>query len=277
MRTTGYIYKITSPTGKMYIGKTVNITNRMSDYRCSNLPPNTLINRSILKYGVDAHTFEIIDEPLLDNLAQAEMFYINLFQSYRANNPRGMNLTLGGEGCLGRVCSEESKQKSREKMRGRKPSENTRNALIKKLKGKPISAEHKLAISEGIKKALSDDGVRKEMSERSKEMWARPEYREKMKEARMGHTVSDETKNKLREANSGKRPSDDAIEKMRNTLKRKYQSGEIVVHNKGKKANPESTVKMIQTKRERYIERMCDKMQDYIILHRHTQRVLNEQ
>lgn len=46
------IYKITSPTNKIYIGQSVNIEKRLKSYK-DNLPKSqTLLLRSFLKHGV---------------------------------------------------------------------------------------------------------------------------------------------------------------------------------------------------------------------------------
>ena len=62
MEQIGYIYKITSPSGKIYIGKTNNLRNRICAYRnAQKSNTNTLIYTSIKKYGWDAHVFKVID------------------------------------------------------------------------------------------------------------------------------------------------------------------------------------------------------------------------
>jgi len=62
------IYKITNPKGAVYIGQSKNIDKRWKDYfklRCKKQP---LIYYSLLKYGVDNHTFEVIQECNKDEL-----------------------------------------------------------------------------------------------------------------------------------------------------------------------------------------------------------------
>ena len=62
MEQIGYIYKITSPSGKIYIGKTNNLRNRICAYRnAQKSNTNTLIYTSIKKYGWDEHVFKVID------------------------------------------------------------------------------------------------------------------------------------------------------------------------------------------------------------------------
>ena len=55
------IYKITNPLGKVYIGKTCNLSKRKYAYRKLECRSQPLIYRSINKYGWENHDFEIIE------------------------------------------------------------------------------------------------------------------------------------------------------------------------------------------------------------------------
>jgi group I intron endonuclease len=55
MSKTGFIYKITSPSGKFYIGRTINMKKRMyQHFKVS------LISREVLKYGKNNMNVEIL-------------------------------------------------------------------------------------------------------------------------------------------------------------------------------------------------------------------------
>ena len=56
------IYKIISPNGRIYIGQSINIYERWVHHKIRNDERHTKLNRSFNKYGVDNHTFEIIEE-----------------------------------------------------------------------------------------------------------------------------------------------------------------------------------------------------------------------
>jgi len=104
------IYKITSPTNKIYIGKSIDVFKRWRHYNNLNCKNQTYLYNSLKKYGVEKHKFEIIcqcDKSELDNL---EKYYISLFQCF--NSEYGLNLREGGEG--GGTCSEVTKNKLRE-------------------------------------------------------------------------------------------------------------------------------------------------------------------
>lgn len=137
MERIGYIYKITSPSSKIYIGKTNNLRNRICAYRNAHKSnTNTLIYTSIKKYGWDAHVFEVIDSASIDILNELEISYIQKYNSYRHNNPYGLNLTIGGDGAFGRIDSAETRKKRAAHHIGSKRSEETRYLMSLAKKGK---------------------------------------------------------------------------------------------------------------------------------------------
>jgi hypothetical protein len=88
----GYIYKITNPNGLIYIGRTKNLKNRLGKYKCYCCVGQPALYNSLVKYGYDNHIVEIIHECELENLPDMEMYYINLFDSFK----NGLNCTFGG-------------------------------------------------------------------------------------------------------------------------------------------------------------------------------------
>ena len=99
MAKTGYIYKITSPTNKIYVGKTVNLSTRKSYYRSNNNKSQKIIYNSIDKYGWDNHIFEVIDTTSIDSLNELEVKYIkelNLNYSSMLKTLKNKNKTSGG-------------------------------------------------------------------------------------------------------------------------------------------------------------------------------------
>lgn len=95
----GVIYKITSPSGKVYIGKTYDLRKRVNAHKCAaKSGKNLILHNSIRKYGWDAHKLEVIEtveESLLD---EREMFWIKELKTYCYENNMGMNMTKGGDG-----------------------------------------------------------------------------------------------------------------------------------------------------------------------------------
>lgn len=91
-----YIYILTSPSGKKYIGQTVNLKKRFENYKNLRRTTQVKLAEAIKKYNWDTfsiETFEFnnIDEKELDRL---EINYIREYDTF--NN--GYNCTIGGGG-----------------------------------------------------------------------------------------------------------------------------------------------------------------------------------
>lgn len=125
------IYKITSPTNKVYIGQSWDIKNRMTAYQYLKCKDQPRIYNSLLKHGWPAHTFDVlmnvsenITQQMFDAIEQAYMDY------YRKNGFELLNLKEGGSNGK---HSEETKKKIGSTrlgvdnpMFGKKDSEETR-------------------------------------------------------------------------------------------------------------------------------------------------------
>jgi group I intron endonuclease len=96
----GVIYKITSPNGKIYVGQTTkSAEQRIIQYRSKRKKyGKSLVLRSIVKYGWDAHVFEVIEDNIpKDLLNEREIYWVKELNTYAAENLNGMNLTQGGD------------------------------------------------------------------------------------------------------------------------------------------------------------------------------------
>ena len=93
MGPTGIIYKITSPSGKVYVGQTIrSFEKRMQEHRDMKSKCSAIRN-AIDKYG-DEMKYEIIEENVpQEQLDEREIFWINHFNSLV---PDGYNLKTGG-------------------------------------------------------------------------------------------------------------------------------------------------------------------------------------
>lgn len=134
MKTTCGIYKITSPTKKVYIGQSVAIEKRFIRYRGLHCKEQAKIYRSLLKYGVNAHKFEILCECKEEELNELEVYYIELYQSF--NSEFGLNLQSGG----GSKCraSDETKQKMKIARKNIVFSQETKDKIRKGKLGKKL-------------------------------------------------------------------------------------------------------------------------------------------
>ncbi len=90
------IYKVTSPSGKVYIGQSVDIAKRFNDYRYAQCKNQTRLYHSFNKYGVENHIFDIFDILELcmeDLLNEKERYYQDLYNAVGVN---GLNCKLTG-------------------------------------------------------------------------------------------------------------------------------------------------------------------------------------
>lgn len=95
----GIIYKLTSPSGKIYIGQTVqSLKNRLSGHKTDCINRTSPITSAIRKYGLENFFIETLitvqsEREILNNqLNKLEIFYIKLYNSYE----NGYNATTGG-------------------------------------------------------------------------------------------------------------------------------------------------------------------------------------
>lgn len=181
------IYKITSPSGKIYIGQSINIERRFNQYKklmCKNQP---LLYKSFLKYNVNNHIFEVIEECEFKQLNIKERYYQDL---YNVVSITGLNCTLQDTDVLPRVMSEETKQK----LSNRIILQKTRDKISKTLLGHTghfLNKKH----TELSKKKISESNRGKVHSE---------ETCKKISNSHKGKTLSQITKEKIRIGNIGK-------------------------------------------------------------------------
>ena len=69
------IYKIISPTGKIYIGQSIDIEKRWKAYKRLNCKNQIKLYNSLKKYGYDNHIFEIIERCFLEVLNVRETYW----------------------------------------------------------------------------------------------------------------------------------------------------------------------------------------------------------
>ena len=106
-----YIYKLTSPSGKVYIGRTNDFIKRMQSHLSSaNLGEKRKLYAAIRKHGWDNFTKEIIAEVQGERAAQVqELFCITEYDSFY----NGYNCTLttgGGDTWKGKRNTEQWKE-----------------------------------------------------------------------------------------------------------------------------------------------------------------------
>lgn len=145
------VYKHVFPNGKVYIGITCrNLNARWRDGR--GYGDTTLVGRAIMKYGWDNVEHYVLNGDY--TASQAKVKEQELIEEYDSRNyEHGYNMTLGGDGSLGYVHSEECKQRMKNNhadivgeknpFYGRQHTEETKQRLREVNLGKTIPDEVK--------------------------------------------------------------------------------------------------------------------------------------
>jgi group I intron endonuclease len=181
------IYKITSPTNRIYIGQSIDIKRRINCYKSLRCVEQPYIYNSLLKYGWENHIFEILHECDRYSLNEMEKYYVDLFGTF--NSKLGMNLLDGGGSKM--TCSDETKIKMGNSRRGKKHSEETK---------KKISEKHRLI----IKSKEWCENISKGKQNVSQETRNKIGLASKGRKVMLGKLHSQETKDKISKAHIGK-------------------------------------------------------------------------
>jgi predicted GIY-YIG superfamily endonuclease len=120
------VYKITNNiTGKIYFGYTSqSLSARFNGHYGE--PRDTIISRTIRKYGKDHFKMELVEEHNNQEIAKSrEIWHILEYQTNIRRFPEGngMNMTDGGEGCTGYKHTSELKEKWSKERKGVKQSD----------------------------------------------------------------------------------------------------------------------------------------------------------
>ena len=137
------IYKITSPSNKIYIGQSRNIDKRFLKYKRLICERQVKLYNSFIKYGVNEHIFEIIEECEFEKMNIRERYWQDYFNVIGNN---GLNLCLTETSEKPFIFSDETI----EKLKAKKTSE-TKNKISESRKGIIFSNETKKRMSEAQK------------------------------------------------------------------------------------------------------------------------------
>lgn len=127
------IYKIISPSNRVYIGQSINIEKRWKhhDTNCKNL---IKLGRSFRKYGKENHKFEILQECKLEELDKLETYYKQLeLNKVKGDWQQVLFCELYDTG--GGPKSEETKKKISESNKGKLKPLGTGDKISKSKKG----------------------------------------------------------------------------------------------------------------------------------------------
>lgn len=128
------IYKITSPSGKIYIGQSIDIKRRFSNYRTAKKCSGQVrLFRSFFKHGVKNHVFEIVEECKTEQLNNRERFWQD---AYECIGKKGLNIRLTTSDTKSGRITQEHKNKIGEASRGKVVSFDSRKRMSEAQKRK---------------------------------------------------------------------------------------------------------------------------------------------
>lgn len=199
---TGIIYMYISPSGKLYIGQTVNERKRRLMWFSIKRPYtkwSSKIDNARAKYGPENFRYIILHKGLYNNIEDAkselnnlEILHIREYDSFH----NGYNSTIGGDSTIGYVHTEETRRKISNVHKGKKLSSEQKSFLKELHTGRKLSEESKKKIGDahrGIK--FSDDA------------------RANISKALTGRKLSEEARLNISKGHKGIRRSKESIEK----------------------------------------------------------------
>lgn len=142
------IYKITSPTGRIYIGQSIDISRRFYSYKRCDCKNSVKLYRSLLKHGANKHTFEVVELCDTNKLNERERYFQELFN---ANSDENLNCLLTKTETkkqVGLKISNAQKIQIGNTHRGKVNSIETRNKIKAARANQVITDAHKKAISD---------------------------------------------------------------------------------------------------------------------------------
>lgn len=138
------IYKITSPTNKVYIGQSINIESRWVYYKKYKFNHQWKLSRSIKKYGTESHLFEIVKICEIQELNYYERYFQEFYNCISQN---GLNCKLTNTADKKLVHSIETRAKISRSNTGKKTPQERTDRIAAKLIGQKRSDLFKSELS----------------------------------------------------------------------------------------------------------------------------------
>lgn len=217
------IYKITSPSNKVYIGQSVDIIKRLNQYRSNkNCRGQTKLYNSFVKYGIESHKFEVVEECKSNILNERERYWQDF---YDCSSKNGLNCRLTTTKDKSGKLNDDVIEKIRIANTGYK---HTPEALAKikangeKLKGTKRDPELVARITQTKRSksgprtgAIISQETRDKMSKSLKGIKRSEEFKENLRKIRTGWKLSPETCKKVSEALKGSKWSEETRNKFK--------------------------------------------------------------
>lgn len=178
-----YIYKITNPKGKSYIGSTINLSSRKRNYKNLQCSQQVKLFYSLKKYGWDKHTFEVVDKVKLEDQYSVEREWQEKLDVVK----NGLNCCYVKADAKPQVFCRETRERMSKARKGLKKTEEHQARITAALQGRVISESHKGKIRSSL----------------------------------IGRKDTAETREKKRQMRLGKKHSPETIEKICKALKNK--------------------------------------------------------
>ena len=249
----GCLYKITSPSGKSYIGITTKTAEERWKVHLMRVKEgrNHAIQNAIRKYGED--NFSIKTLLYSNDWEYLQEMEKKCIVSYGTKSPSGYNLTDGGEGVVGRHITDEIRDNmsSGQKKRFNDPLELEKNRARQLEVHKNMSSERKKELSDMMKVIKNTPESRSHASQKTKEYMAIPENLERHRKIIKESLNRPEVREKM--SNS---------QKLLMTDEKKKQ---ISIQTKEAMNRPEVREKLIQSQKKRCETRERNKQQKQLL------------
>jgi group I intron endonuclease len=225
IRHPGIIYRLTSPSGKSYVGQTrMGLATRLREHQRKDSYCRAIC-AAILKYGINNFRCEtLLAGVMISNLNALEAFALGLSVS---KSPFGYNLGPGGNALMtvspetrarlslagkqrapeviariaanhrGAKLSKETKAKIAARHVGRKCSPEQCERIAQAQRGKSLSEAHKRSISRSLKGHLVEATVRAKIGAGNRGLPRSPELRARIAATKTGSKASEETRARM--------------------------------------------------------------------------------
>jgi hypothetical protein len=161
---------------------------------------------------------KIIEDNLTwEEACEREIYWIKFYGRKDLGEGTLVNLTNGGEGAVGTIKSESTREKLRKAHIGKKLTKEHREKMSKSLKGR-ISPRKGVKLSEETKQKIKD---------KRKLQIITNEHKNSMRKAMIGRKFTNEWKEKISKANTGKKLSEEAKKKISENNWIKGKSGQL--------------------------------------------------
>lgn len=164
-RTSGIYQILCVPTGKVYVGSAIDLRNRFNDhwsYLRGNKHHNAYLQHAWNKYGEDAFQFVIIEFVLASFILEREQYWLDRTRAF--DHKKGFNISPTAGSPLGIKWSDEARARLSQRQIGRVQSQETKEKRAAKLRGRKRPSE----VVEKVRRAntgkLPSDAARANMS-----------------------------------------------------------------------------------------------------------------